>query len=435
MHIDDIRESGCSNILKWAIANGADLKNDIQLQALINDQTFYLVTVSDISFLEVFRLSQIYREKLRVLNEKRADIPGVNEMNEMFSGDSIEQEMSDGTKTEVRLTEVAEYSAQQFLNLAIQMQADDDIIRPETTRLFIPMLCRRFDVQVPVSFIDIISGLQTEEEVTSLFNSDYPDNLHHEVIDAEHSGVRNALYMGLLKSTSIVRYQPHYEQLIKMVKYSHLNKVKSDELYKFRMIGFYKYDNISHGEVRCDMFQPNKSIVAQNMKRLAYINTPLKVEFVIQLPIQYMQMILASFSREELAVTYESSMSSIIDAGISFHDFKSHEFDEESEDPDVQAKITEYNNSIAAYETRITEANQTTLNAISMLLNSEKDVDITSVFALLPAIYNAKAVITIDSSKLERYQQFFSGNLEAMFTEMISVVKSLITDINGYKNK
>ena len=220
-----------------------------------------------------------------------------------------------------------------------------------------------------------------------------------------------------------------------MVKYSHLTKVKSDDLYKFRMIGFYKYDNISHGEVRCDMFQANKSIIAQNMKKLAYLNTPLKVEFVVQLPIQYMQMIYSSFSWEDLPITYDSSMSSIIDAGLYFNNFKSHEFDEESEDPEVQTKINEYNNAIEAYRTRITEANQVALNTIGLLINSGEEVDITSVFALLPAIYSAKAVITIDSTKLDKYHQFFSGDLEMMFDEMIDVVKALNVDINGYKGK
>ena len=440
MRIDDICESGSSNILRWAIANGADLKTDVQLQALINDETFYLVRVTDLNFLEVFRLSQIYREKLRIVNEKRADVPSKNDLQEMFSSDSIERPDPDNEDqtTSVELSEVADYAASQFMNLVMQMHADDDIIRPETVRMFIPMLCRRFDVQIPVSFMDIISGLQSDEEFTELFNSNYPNNLVHCVIENEHSGIRNVLYIGLLKDTSIVRYQQHYEQLVKITKYAQLNKASSsDELYKFRMSGFYKYDPISHSEVRCSLFQTNKESMVQSMKKLAYINTPLKVEFVIQLPILLMQQLLNAFSRDELPVSYESSMSSIIDAGLNFHNFKTHEWDEDSEDPGIQEKITEFNNAIEAYETRIAEANQITLNAISMLLNSDKEIDITSVFALLPPIYNAKAVITLDMSKLDLYHKHFQGleTLAVMLSDMQDMMQGLQSNILSYRNK
>ena len=439
MRIDDICESGSSNILKWAIANGADLKSDVQLQALINDETFYLVKVADLNFLEVFRLSQIYREKLRIVNEKKADVPSKRDLQEMFSADSIERPDPDneGQTASVALTDVADYAASQFMNLVMQMRADDDIIYPETVRMFIPMLCRRFDVQIPISFMDIISGLQSDEEFGEIFNSTYPNNLVHCVIENEHSGIRNALYIGLLKDTSIVRYQQHYEQLVKITKYAQLNKVESDELYKFRMIGFYKYDPISHSEVRCSLFQANKENMAQTMKKLAYINTPLKVEFVTQLPMLLMQQLLNAFSRDELPISYESSMSSIIDGGLNFHNFKTHEWDEDSEDPDIQTKITEHNNAIEAYETRMAEANQITLNAIGMLLNSDKEIDITSAFALLPPIYSAKAVITLDMSKLDLYHKHFAGleTLAVMLSDMADIMQGLQSNILSYRNK
>lgn len=439
MHIDDICESGANNILMWAIANGADLRTDTQLQSLINDETFYLIKVSNLNYLEVFRLVQIYREKVRILNEKRAEIPSHEELTEMFSSSSIERPNPDNEDetTNVALTDVAEYAASRFMDLVMQMQSDDDIIRPETIRLFIPMLCRRFDVQIPISFIDLISGLQSDEEFAEIFNSNYPNNLVHQIIESEHSGIRNLLYIGLLKSTSIIRYQQHYEQLIKITKYAQLSKVKNDELYKFRMIGFYKYDPIYHSEVRCSLFQTNKDKMAQSMKRLSHINTPLKVEFVVQLPIMLMEMLMNTFSREELQVSYESSMSSIIDGGINFHNFKTHEWDVNSEDPDIQQKVHDYENAIEAYDARIAEANQIVLNAISILINSGEEVDITSIFALLPPIYNAKAVITLDTSKFDLYKKHFATleTLGTMISEMMDIVGGLQSNILSYKNK
>lgn len=429
MVITNIRESGTSNVLKWAISNGADIKSDIQLQSIINDETFYLMTIKDVNFLELFRLTQMFREKVRVIEEKKADVPIRKELREMFQGDFVEDPENEPDK-KVPLHELVEYSAQTFLNLAMQMNADSDIIRPETVRLFIPMLCRRFDVQIPVGFLDFISGIRTSEEAARIFTTDYPNTLISEVVEAEESNVRNMLYLNLMKATSIIRLDQRYDQLVKMTKYTPLRKAPAGNLYKFRMTGFFKYDNISRGETRCSMFHPNKSEMAQAMKKLSHLTTPLKVEFVVQLPIQYMQLILNAFSREELGITYESSMSSIIDGGIEFHDFVTHNYDENSEDPDEQAKITEYNNSIEAYQTRITEANQAVLSTIPILINNPTDVDITGAFSLLPAIYSTKAIFTLNMDHIQKYASHFDPTIATMFQEMIAVCQSLQEDIN-----
>jgi hypothetical protein len=59
MNISSIRESGSNNLLKWAIDNRADLKNNIPLASLINDELFYLVNIDGMNFYEVFRLTQL----------------------------------------------------------------------------------------------------------------------------------------------------------------------------------------------------------------------------------------------------------------------------------------------------------------------------------------------------------------------------------------
>ena len=51
MKITKITESGTNNLLRWAIQNGADIKNDSALQAHINDQTIYLVTNQNVNLI------------------------------------------------------------------------------------------------------------------------------------------------------------------------------------------------------------------------------------------------------------------------------------------------------------------------------------------------------------------------------------------------
>lgn len=434
MTISNITEAGANNILRWAINNGADIKGDEPLQSLINDETFYFITLENVNFLELFRLTQLYREKIRVIEEKRADIPPRSEMVDKFQGE-ISEDPENNPEKKVPIYELAEYAAQNFINLAIQMQADSDIIRPETVRLFLPMISRRFNVQIPFSFIDLISMI-TAEEATQLFSNEYPNNLTAVLLEGEFSNFSNMLYLGLMRQTSILRYNQRYDKMVQMTKYGFLKNAASSRLWKHKMISFSKYDNIARGEIRCSMFQPDKISMGNNMKRMANINTPLKVDFVVQLPIQHMQELLNIFTREELPVSYESSMSAIIDAGIDFHDFITYGYDEESEDPAEQAKITEYNNSIQAYETRINEANQIALNTIPIAIQNPEQVDITSAFALLPSIYSAKAVFTINTEYADKY--ITNGNkvnpmFGEMFQDMLSICSGLQENIKGSK--
>jgi len=431
MIISNIKESGSNNILKWAINNGADIKNDIQLQSIINDETFYIVQIDDVNFFELFRLSQMYREKLRIVDEKKYDLPPRKELFQLFNGHHI-PDPENKPDEKVPLHELVEYSCQQFINLALQMNSDSDIIRPETVRLFFPMICRRFDVQIPVSFMDIVGTIPDEDQTRKLFNSEYPDNLNQYVIESENN-VKNLLYIGLMKSTSIIRYDDHYDQLLKVTKYSPLKKVNTNKLWKARMSGFFKYDNISRGEVRCSLFQPNKITVADNLKRMSRIKTPLKVDFVVQMPLQYMQILLNSFSREELNITYESSMSAIIDSGIHFNDFISHEWDENTENEEEKNAILQYNNAIETYQNRINEVNNIVLNTIPIMLTNDGDVDVTATFAMLPAIYSAKAVITINMQYADKYMRHFDPTIVEMFQELLEVCESIQEDINKSK--
>ena len=146
MRIIDIKESGASNTLMWALSNGANIKEDVPLTSLINDETFYLVTLSDVNFFELFRLTQMYRDKLRIVSEVTAAIPSPKALKDAFPGEY----QKDGDEA-IALSEVAEHVINTFINLTAQMSNDDDIIHQGAIRMFLPMIARKFNVQIPVA--------------------------------------------------------------------------------------------------------------------------------------------------------------------------------------------------------------------------------------------------------------------------------------------
>jgi hypothetical protein len=146
-----------------------------------------------------------------------------------------------------------------------------------------------------------------------------------------------------------------------------------------------------------------------------------------------MQLLENSFSREALVISYESSMSSIIDGGLIYDDFKTSEYAADTENPEEQEKLETRNNAIEAYRVRITEANQILLNTIPILVKSENDVDVTSVFAMLPSLYTAKAVVTINTESMQKYIGHNDPVLSAMFQEMYDIANSVSEDIRKMK--
>lgn len=420
MEITNIKESGTNNILRWAISSNADLKNDLQLQSLINDETFYHITISNVNFLELFRFSQTYRNKVRVLDEKQAKVPLRKELLKVFPG---EETTDDDEK--LSLAEASEIVIQKFIDLALQMQSDDDIIRPETARLFLPMISRQFDIQIPISFMDLISVIP-DKLCPILFNSKYPSNIN-DVIFGDEKDIISMLTFHIFKTTQMIQYNKHYEDLLKVTKYGLLKNTKSERLYKFRLLGFYKYDNVNRSEIRCTMFKPDKETMNNAMKSMARLQTGLKFEFAVQLPIQYMWMLENHFDPESLKITYDSSITDIISTGLTFDDFITQEFDDDEE------MIIERNNSIDGYRTRITECNQAALNTIGVLANSSNDIDMASAFALLPSIYNTKAVLTLDIDYADLYVSHYDPLIVDMFYQMLDMANGIINEIASMK--
>lgn len=427
MKITNIKEAGCNNTLLWALKNGATIYGDEPLCSLINDELFYLVTFSDVTFFELFRLTQMYRDKLKILEEKIAEVPDRNKLAESFPGSYTPDEKNPDKN--IPMLEIAEHSIKMFLNLALQMNTDNDIITEGASRLFLPMISRRFDIQIPVGFMDFVTSFKDAKEAAELFNESYPSNINTQILESEFHNVRMTLELLFVKGTSILKYNERYDKYLQMIKYAPLKKGITNRLYKFNLLGFTKYDNVTRGECRCNMFNANKDVTAKTMQHMARVKTPLKVEFIVQLPIQYMQILENAFSREEIDIMYESSMSNIIDGNIVYDDFVSPAWDVESEDEELQAKTKEYHNAISAYSQRINEANQTTLNSITILLNDGIDTDVTSAFSMLPSVYTTKALLVLNTEYADKYINIYDPMLSDMFQEMMDFTTNIEDDI------
>lgn len=439
MNIIDIKQSGCDHILNWSISQGAEIYNDLGLQAIVNDEMFYLITISDINFLELFRLSQMYREKLRIIKEEKADVPPRSLLMKLFNGTIVTGKGTENEKS-LSMAEATEYVCQNFLNLILQMQNDSDIISPTALRLFLPMITRKFTVQIPYGFADFIKSI-TKDESSEIFNKNYPNTLSSIIENPEHN-FHKIFNLGFIKATDIIRYDKQYDKYLNVFRYQSLRPTKDNinELYRVALSGFHCFDKLSRGEIRCSLFNSSKESLTKTMTNLKFIDfssDPLYFDFAIELPIQYMMILCNTFSNEVLTISNESSMVTILNGGIEFNDFIMPEYTNESElTEDQQKEVENTKNSIDAYRIRITEANQLLMNTLEAILSDEKvDVSISDAFSMLPCIYRAKASITVNSILIDKYPNHSDSIISKMFKEIRDIATSIIAEIKSMPTK
>lgn len=425
MKITNIKECGSNNILRWAISKGANIKDEIMLNSFINNDLCYLVTIADLNFLEVFRLTQEYRDKLRIIESKTAELPATEKLLESFPGSIVTNpEQPDQS---VQVTDIVEHAATMFINLVLQMETDNDIIQSSTPPLFIPMIASTYTVQIPISFMDMVGSISVDE-ANRLFNLDYPKTIN-DIIEANIHGFKHAVMCEMVKRTSVFSYNDKYEKYMSILKFSPLRKIATDKLYKTALTGFFRYDPVSRGEVRCELFNSSQESVKNSLKNMSWLKTPLYIEFAVQLPLYYMQILANSLPENELSITYQSSINDIVKSGLVFNDFISQEFYKIENGTDPENNIESYNNEISAYKVRITEANSITLKAINDILGSDADVSTTSVYALLPSIYTTKAIITVSADKVQSLVNHSDPLIAEMFETMAESISGVVSDI------
>ena len=170
MRVVSIKESGSNNLLRWAISKSTSFYKDESLCNMINNELYYIVELENINFFELFRLTQLHRNYLRILDEKQAECPSTEELSLYFPGMYRSEESND----EVNKSSLAEFAINSFINLALQMNSDDDIINFKAMRLFLPMISRKFNVQIPVPFYKLLDNIKPED-IGKIFNQNYPD--------------------------------------------------------------------------------------------------------------------------------------------------------------------------------------------------------------------------------------------------------------------
>lgn len=418
--ISNIKESGASNILNWAISKNANIKEDTALMSLINDETFYLITLEDVNFFELFRLTQMYRDKLRIANEKVSEIPSEEELKELFPG-----EFKAEGKDPIKLTTLAENAISTFMDLTCQMKTDSDIIQPGAVRMFIPMIARKFDVQIPVSFVDLVDSMSNEES-SKMFTAEYPNTLK-DIIDSEVHGVKTRFCMGFVKATQIIKYNQRYNQCLDLIKYAPIKTYNQmEKLYRFGLVGFSKRDTISRGQVTCSLFKSDQELIANTLAKLNRLNTLLELDFAVQLPIQYMQLLANSFDEHVLPITNHCSMNTIIERGLVYEDFQSLE---DGEGEEHQMMVENHLNQIRAYKVRIAEANSNLLKTIPIIIKSDENADITGVFSMLPSIYNTVAIIRVNMDNMSKYTNHEDPVLKSLFNEISDISYGVVADI------
>lgn len=407
MNISSIRESGSNNLLKWAIKNNADLRNNTPLASLINDELFFLINIDDVNLYEVYRLTQLYRNKLRVLTVNSNKMPPDAQLNEIFLPEN---------------TDLVKETIDHFISLTAQMVSDSDIIEEGFPKLFIPMITSTFNIQIPLSFIDILEVL-SEDECNKLFSADYPLTLNSITNEDEYVMLKSAIYISVERNTQDIKYNNKYEKLLNVTKYFPL-KIDNKQIYKCGLVGFSKFDNIARSQVKCNLFNADKDDIDSKMKQMSRIKTPLELEFAIQLPIYYMNILEASYYPEDLIITYRSSMANIISNGMVFNNFKFNEDDPESSETEI-----------TAYRVRISEANHKLLQTLEKLIKINEtnrgifDTTANGIFTLLPPVYLTNAIITIDYENIPQFTNSSDNVISSLFKNIENIANGINDEI------
>lgn len=424
MQVINIKESGSNNTLLWAIKNGANILKEEHLHGIINEELFYLVTFSDVNLFDIYHLSLLYRNKARIVKMHQPQNPTDKELEYLFPG-----EVNIGGEDPTSISSVVKVNIEEFVNLILQMESDSDIIAPYIRNMLIPMIIRKYDVQIPVSFVDFISPMNNDQ-VEEIFNADYPSTLDL-VVNTEAHLVKNYLELGLLKSTEMVKHNPKYDKFLEITKYSALDTyknmyVRNDTIYRYALSSFRKFEILNRGELRCNMFNVNKDEMNALLPKLNKSTAPLIFDFVIEVPIFMMMCIANAFSEDILQIKYVSSIKDIMKNGLPSNDIilpKKNEDNNSEEDPET---INEQNGQISAYSVRLSEADKTLINSIKLILDqSSEGTDLTALFSILPSMYMTKAVVSFKYEDLDKITSYNDDLISALFTSIALLAENI----------
>lgn len=413
MIITDIKESNTSNILKWALSNEADIKNDLSLMSFINDEMEYLVYIDDIDYLELYNLTSYYRDDVRVIMRHPSDGYQLDYLKQLFPGKiKIDNE-------EIDTAEFVDYGIHKFTDLSLQLKADTLNIDPSVSLMFIPMINRKFTVQIPVKFIDLIM-MCTPKEYKDIF-SDYPASLTS-VINSNEIGFKQKLMMELVKIMDIKSYDKRLIQYLEITKYKALNNHGENRTYYSpELLSFYKKDFVSKKKNYCSLFKSTNIDMINEMKLIRMNRSDLEVEFAVQMPMEFMQILMNSYNNHILEIKFPSSFQMIIKNAFNFEYVISSKINSSVNIPYV----------VGLYRKRMQEAYEENLNIVNILLNESNNTDISknSIAALFPSIYTTKAILKFNTNNIPLFKEHSNPFIKSMFNEIDTIVSNLKGDI------
>jgi hypothetical protein len=409
MKITGISASGSMNMLKWALSNGANPKSDTQVMSIINDEMFYLIDIEDVNFYELYQLTHVYRHKLRVSYIARK---------ETFSQDDLKEYLGFASQE-------CAAAIDSWVGISKQMLADDDIISNSTSALFCPMISHIFNIQIPLVFADAITAMSPGES-EKIFAGSVDDHIavFNDIIANEEittdSAFKQNMMLGLDQYIRGVVYNKRYTQLLQRTKFFPF-KSKSDKLFRVGFIGAFKYDTLTRGQIRLNMFNATPEDATSTFAKLARSKSPLQVDIAVQLPMYYMQIIESSFLPEDIKTSYISTRENVIENGLVFKELLGDQGDHQQEEGiETPGDV---------YGVRIAEAEMNVLRAYKSAMNSN-DAFIDRSFALLPPLYRVNGVLTFQANKLASFQNHSDSRLVDLFNDIAVVVNPIVQDIN-----
>lgn len=420
MFISDIQESNSSNILKWALSNNAQILTDIALIDIINDEMKYLVTIEDVNFLEVYQLTQIYRNQLMIVVKDPLKIADEDLLKSIFGLSSKDDKI---IPWKLALQAISKYS-----NLFFQIEAnEDDEHKTPLDLLFMPMINRRFTIQIPLRFIDFIY-LLSDAEYKKVFKAGYPNTLEY-IIDAESSinNFKGRFMMQLIKNATPTPFNKKIIKYLDITKFKALHQNSKDEkFYTPVLLNFGAEDPMTKKIIRYSFFKANKEDLQVILKKLnKYKINEMMYEFAIQLPIEYMQILENTFHNGIVEIKYRTPMNIIANRGYNYNQIlKIRDLDENLVEP------------IDPYALRINEAAMENIHCINLLelnLNNNLiDTNRADIYSLLPSVYTVQCVIRISSEDIKKIITISNPVIKNIFIEIQKQINLLNNDINKH---
>jgi hypothetical protein len=400
MKITQIAESGSNNLLLYAIKNGVDPCENYHLSEMVNGELHYNVTIEGVNFYELFRLSQTFRNDLRVIRSEPIQSLDPEELSQRF-GKAVPEEFN--------------AIMEQFITVSEQIQGDDDFTDKIYSRLVLPMILTKYTIQVPYGFGDVINSLSDQSLSATLFSKEYPNNLQSFL---EFERVQNGIMLQMEANLRNITYPAATEKLIMATKYKDIppsGDIDKD-ISVVKLVSFEKYDTVSRRIIRNSMFNADVERFKENMKTMASMREHTKYSFAIQLPIFLMQIIESTFPTDIVDISFRSSAeTNMIDNGYYLPE-------------DIQRTYGVRVNFLMIENTK--------KNLLYLLnrINDPQDDSIdnsarSSVTSLLPAATKVNAVVTISTPNIESLMKHPDPNLANLFGKMNQITFGIESDV------